>query len=53
MIFDSSMSMEDAVASTEWRAYFQIHLIRQIQCISDFISEDAARTLVQTNVTAS
>jgi hypothetical protein len=49
VIFDSSMSMKDAVASTCRRAFYQIYLIRQIR---DFITEDAARTLVQANVTS-
>jgi hypothetical protein len=49
VMLDSDMSMKDAVTTMCQKAFFQIHLIYQIR---DFITEDAARTLVQTNVTS-
>jgi hypothetical protein len=49
VIFDQTLSMKDQVASICKRAYYQLHLIHQVR---KSISEDAARTLVQSNVTS-
>lgn len=49
VIFDQTLSMKDHVASVCKRAYYQLHLIHRVR---KSITEEAARTLVQSNVTS-
>lgn len=49
VVFDSSLKMEPHVRAVCKRAFHQIHLIRSVR---RYISEDAARTLIRTNVTS-
>jgi hypothetical protein len=45
--FDSLLKMEEHIVTTCRKAFYQIHLISKVR---KYITEDSARTLVQTNV---
>ena len=49
VVFDKHLTMQQNIAAISKRAYYQIHLISKIR---KHITEDAARTLVQANVTS-
>jgi hypothetical protein len=47
--YDSTLRMDTHIKAVCKKAYYQIHLVHKVR---NFISEDAARTLIQANVTS-